>query len=78
MYWAGGGGRGGNMPVYLESKNVICTPNLELILDSNPEVLKGGAFFTSFFFLLFSHLYCLIILFAKVVSVTCSYKCYHL
>ena len=77
MYWAGMGVGAGNMPVYLESKNVICTPNLELILDSNSEVLKGGAFFTSFFFL-FSHLYCLIILFVKVVSVTCSYKCYNL
>lgn len=50
------GAEGGNMPVYLESKNVICTPNLELILDANPEVLKGGAFFTSFFFSFFTSL----------------------
>lgn len=51
MYLLGGGG--GNMPVYLESKNIICMPNLELILDSKPEVWKGDAFFTSLLFYYF-------------------------
>ena len=60
MFLVGGGRRGGgggwaagNMPVYLESKNVICMPNLELILDSKPEVWKGNAFFTSLLFYYF-------------------------
>ena len=47
------GSGGGNMPVYLESKNIICMPNLELILDSKPEVWKGDAFFTSLLFYYF-------------------------
>ena len=49
----GGGRRRGNMPVYLESKNIICTLNLELILESKPEVWKGDAFFTSLWFYYF-------------------------